>query len=132
MDTASCNTLPAALVTKETVPNIRFVPRFIRIATPMVIINSTGSNQELVVRIRIRKIMGTARNIICCTSTEVFTGARTEVTAVPDIQFSSPIISLTAGITLSCFFSSTVTLNSAFPSLYQSSTVFCSANSSGS
>ena len=116
MDTASCSTLPAALVTKEMVPNIRFVPRLIRIATPMVIINSTGSNQDLVVRIRIRKIIGTARNMICCTSADVFTGASTEVTAAPDMQFSSPIISLTAGITLSCFFSSTVTLNNAFPS----------------
>ena len=132
MDTASCSTLPAAFVTKEMVPNIRLVPRFSRIATPMVIINSTGSNQESVVSMSIRKMMGTASSMICCTSLEVFTGASTEVTAEPSIQFSPPIICLTAGITLSPFASSTVTLNRAFPSLYQSSVIFCSTVSRGS
>ena len=64
MDTASWSTGPAALVTKDMVPKIRFVPIFMRIATPMVIMNSTGSNQEVVVTRRIRKMTGTASSMI--------------------------------------------------------------------
>ena len=46
------------MVTKETVPKIRLVPMLMRIAIPMVIMNRTGSNQELVVIRRIRRMIG--------------------------------------------------------------------------
>ena len=90
MDTASCSTLPAAFVTSEMMPNIRLVPRFRQNSHAYgVIINSTGSNQESVVGMSIRKMMGTASSMICCTSLEVFTGANTGVT-LPSPPYSFP------------------------------------------
>ena len=120
------------MVTKDMVPKIMFVPILMSIATPMVIMKSTGSNQELVVISRIRKMIGTTRSMIFWTSFAVSDAAITLSTTEPDIQFSSPMISRTAATASSSFSSSTVTENSAFPSLYHSSTVFCGAISRGS
>ena len=63
MLTASCSTLPAAFVTKLMVPNARFVPMFRTIATPMVAMKSTGSNQLVVVSSKIRNTSGSAMAI---------------------------------------------------------------------
>ena len=134
METASCSTLPAALVTKEISPKIRLVPRFSIIATPMVIIKSTGSNQEVVVRRRTINTIGSAIIMIFWISLLVCTGESTSVTAVPDIALSSPMI-FRISSTAAAFFSSsslTVTENMALEFLYQDSTVSGSASSSGS
>ena len=82
----------------------------------MVIMNSTGSNQELVVRISTRKTMGSTSSMILCTSFEVLDGATTLSTAEPAMQFSSPMISRTAATAASSLASSTVRENRAFPS----------------
>ena len=82
----------------------------------MVIMNSTGSNQEFVVRIRTRKMTGTTSSMILFMSFAVSDAAITLSTAEPAMQFSSPMISRTAATAASSCFSSTVTENKAFPS----------------
>ena len=134
METASCRTLPAALVTKEISPNSRFVPLFSMIAIPIVIIKSTGSNHEFVVRSSTINVTGRTNSMIFWISDEVWNGDNASVTAVPDIELSSPImsrISSTAAF-FSVSSSTTVMEYRASESLYHSSIVSWFAFSSGS
>ncbi len=59
------------------------VPLFSTIATPMTTRNSTGSNQEVVVMQRIRKIKTTARPMIRCISSATFSARDLLWTAMP-------------------------------------------------
>ena len=108
---------PAALVTKDISPKIKFVPEFIIIATPIDNSNMIGSNHDVVVTNRTNKVNGTAIITILPISFVVDSVATTVSTTVPENALSSPIkslISFTASILL---LSSTVTVNKAFPSM---------------
>ena len=83
--------LPAALVTKEMVPNIRLVPLLMRMAAPRPASTSSGSTQESVVRIRMNSTYTTAMAAILATSVTVELVATAVDTAVPARASSSPI-----------------------------------------
>ena len=60
METASCKMAEQALVIKDISPKIKLVPRPMMMATPMVMRNSRGSKNDVVEKIKITKISGTA------------------------------------------------------------------------
>ena len=64
MDIASCKIAATELLIKEIVPNMRLVPIFRIMATPITIRKSTGSAQEFVVKHKMIKIMMTAITVI--------------------------------------------------------------------
>ena len=64
MDTASWSTATTLSVRKDTVPKNMLVPLFSTMAAPITVRNNTGSNQDVVVTQRIRKINTTASVMI--------------------------------------------------------------------
>ena len=109
--------LPAALVTKEMVPKMRFVPLLSRMAAPRPVSTSSGSAQESVVRIRMNSTYTTAMAAIFATSVTVELVATAVETAAPSSALPSSISSRTAATASRRFSSSTVTVNRAQPSL---------------
>ena len=76
--------LPAAFVTNEMVPKMRFVPLLSRMAAPRPVSTSSGSAQESVVRIRMNSTYTTAMAAIFATSVTV------ELVATA-VETSSPV-----------------------------------------
>ena len=72
-------------------------------ATPTLSIKSTGSNQEVVVNRRIRKMMGTMMLIIFTISELAERWASTVSTGEPLMALSSPMISRMAWTAAICF-----------------------------
>ena len=108
---------PVVLVMKEISPKIRLVPMLMMMATPTLIINSTASNQEVVVNNRMQNISGMMMDIMCWISTSVVICALTVSTGLPLMAPSSPMIARMASKVCSWFSSATVTEKRALPSL---------------
>ena len=110
-----------AKVKNEIVPKIMLLPMFIMIATPMTPINSTGSNQDVVVTVRIEKMITSAITIAMATSFTIVSCLDLLLTAEPEKYPSSPtisyILSSASCVDFSELPSSKTTSISAFPSL---------------
>ena len=108
MEQASWRIAPVVLVMKQISPKIRLVPMLMRIATPTLSIKSTGSNQEVVVKRRIRKTRGMMMLIIFTMSELAERWASTVSTGDPLMALSGPMISRMAPM-VSIWFSSPTT-----------------------